>query len=116
MDIETPIDANQQLLNEQAPMVQLLNGLTDERTPWQITQGRREYVDLFGVVIPRGSAHYKQGGYEDCIRLSASSMSGVLTATLSNHFALHLSQRTIATRRQQMADAMNRLENASRPA
>lgn len=110
-DVKAAVEANSALMEELAPMVELLNGLNDDRVPWQACFGRKDYVDAFGVLIPAGRDHYRKGypsQREDEVRLSASSMQKYLEVTFAHNIkGLQLAQRVVRERREEIRQAMS---------
>jgi hypothetical protein len=101
-----PIQAPEKLVEDQAPLVRLLNGLMSEDTQWQTTRGRRDHIDVFGRPLPEGEVHYKQGhAWSGCPRLSLQSMEGVLAVVLSSHHTLNLARDAVEGRWGEMRKA-----------
>lgn len=107
--------ANSTLMEELAPLVNLLNGLSDDRVPWQSCFGRKDYIDAFGVLIPAGRSHYRKGNptqQHDEVRLAASSMKTFIEVTFAhNHMGLQLAQRIIKERQEEMRRAVEAMSS-----
>lgn len=107
------VQANSALMEELAPMVELLNGLNDDRVPWQACFGRKDYVDAFGVPIPAGLRHYRKGypsQQEDEVRLAASSMQKYIEVTFAHNIkGLQLAQRVVRERREEIRQAVSNI-------
>jgi len=107
-DSAAQVEVNQTLLLKQAPLVALLNGLTDEQLQWRRAFGLQDYMDEFGDLIPKGRTHYRQGeATNNCLRLSTRSMEGVLKVMLSNRLAINLAKRINAERLAQLHAALD---------
>lgn len=108
-EAEAQVEANSALIEKLAPMVELLNGLNDDRVPWQACFGRRDYVDAFGVPIPAGLRHYRKGypsQQEDEVRLAASSMQKYIEVTFAHNIkGRQLAQRVVRERRGEIRQA-----------
>ena len=104
-----------ELMKEISPMVRLLNGLTDERAQWQVASGKTDYLDLFGVIIPRGRRHYRQGSpLNDPIRLAADSMGRLLCAVFgSNQHGIDIAEASITKRLAELRAATNLIRSTS---
>ena len=108
VDARARVEANEALLVKQDGAFKLLNALTDERTQWVRAFGRKDYVDVFGDLIPEGRTHYRQGEAlnDNCLRVSAKSMNGVLIVLFSNRYAIKLATEGAATRFEQLRTAL----------
>lgn len=119
-DAKAMVEANSALMEELAPMVALLNGLGDDRVPWQTCFGRKDYVDAFGVLIPAGLSHYRKGyptQQEDEVRLSASSMQKFIEVTFAHNIkGLQLAERVLSERREEMRQALSTIRPRRRHA
>ena len=96
------------------PLVQLLNGFSDERFLWQSAFGRKEYVDAFGERIPAGRQHCRKTeptAKEDEVRLSAPSMEKLVKVVFThNREAIEFDQCVKASRLAQMRNRLNQFK------
>lgn len=73
------LETEDQLHKDIAPHLHLLNALNGADSQWQLTFGKQDYKDAFGITILSGRTHYRQGfAYTECVRLSALSMARLI--------------------------------------
>ncbi len=105
-------DSNLKLMAELWPTVVLLNGLSDPEFQWQSATGRKEYIDAFGGLIPKGQRHYRKGEasvYCEPVRLSVKSMQKLLFAMFEmNRGGMRLAMEVNAQRIEELREMLTR--------
>ena len=70
-----------------------LNHLSDEYSPWQLTQAKKEHIDEYGIVITKGQIYYTKPcnkNFKKLLKLSKQSMDQLLFLVVEGNDKLRL--------------------------
>jgi hypothetical protein len=105
------VEATDGWIQEQLPLLEPLNGLSNPDMQWVSATARHAHTDIFGIVIPAGQRHFRKGEpLAFPLRLSEESMAKMLYVLFrgNRHGVLlgQAAQRKREDRLQEGADAL----------